>query len=104
MNTETENNTEEARSSAATGSANRYKVVDGSQSCHCCFSETVVDTTKPVMIGGKHYESQYEAVCECFDAADAKLICDALNAYSPNDGSQRRSPAADVGNTKTANG
>ena len=77
--------TERASLPASPGSANRYKVVDGSQSCHCCFSYTVVDTTKPVIIGGEHYESQYEAVCECFDAADAKAICDALNAYSPNE-------------------
>jgi hypothetical protein len=79
-----ESETPAAVAGASPCTANQYKVVDGSQSCHCCFSETVVDTTKPAMIGGKHYESQYEAVCECFEADDAKLICDALNAYSQN--------------------
>lgn len=58
----------------------RFKVVKGSQSAHCCFDYTVVDTTKPVMIGGKHFEKQYEEVCECFERADAELICSALNA------------------------
>lgn len=32
------------------------------------------------MIGGKHYEGQHEAVCECFEKQDAELICAALNA------------------------
>jgi hypothetical protein len=61
----------------------RYKVVDCSQSAHCCFGCTVVDTTKPEMIGGKHYNDQYESVCETFDRADADLICAALNASRP---------------------
>ncbi len=59
--------------------ADRYKVVDGSQSAHCCFVSTVVDTTKPVMIGGEHYKGQFEPVCECFDEDAAKQIADALN-------------------------
>lgn len=58
----------------------RYKVVSGSQSAHCCFENTVVDTTKPVMIGGKHYRDEYAPVCECFDEEAAQLIADALNA------------------------
>lgn len=58
----------------------RFKVIDGSQSCHCCFEFTVVDTSKPVMIGGKHYEGQFEPICECFERADADLIASALNA------------------------
>lgn len=63
----------------------RYKVIDGSQSAHCCFVATVVDTTKHVLIGGKPYMArgglpQYEAVCECFEDADATMICAALNA------------------------
>lgn len=57
----------------------RYKVVDGSQSMHCCFEATVVDTSRPVMIGGKHYNNEYESVCECFDVAEAESICSALN-------------------------
>lgn len=58
----------------------RYKVVEGSQSAHCCFEATVVDTTKPVMIGGEHYEGQFDPICECFDRSDADAICAAMNA------------------------
>jgi hypothetical protein len=57
----------------------RYAVVGGSQSSHCCFAATVVDTAKPVMIHGEHYNGQFEAVCECFDDADADMIAAALN-------------------------
>lgn len=57
----------------------RYKIVDGSQSGHCCFEATVVDTTKPVMLNGEHYENQYDPVCECLDLADAEMIAAALN-------------------------
>lgn len=64
----------------------RYKVVEGSQQGHgCCFDCTVVDTTKPVIIGGEHYEGrnglEYETVCETFGHEEADLICNALNAY-----------------------
>lgn len=57
----------------------RYKIIKGSQSAHCCFDWTIVDTTRPVIIGGKQYEGQFEAVCECFQEEDAKLIAKALN-------------------------
>lgn len=61
----------------------RYKVVEGSQSAHCCFDATVVDTTKPTLIGGKPYcpdgVPRYDSVCECFDEESANLIADALN-------------------------
>lgn len=63
----------------------RYRVVEGSQSYHCCFGYTVVDMTKPVMIGDKHYNDQYEAMCETFDKADADRICQALNNLKEND-------------------
>lgn len=57
-----------------------YQVVDGSQSCHCCFEATVVDMRKPVMIGDEHYNDQYEVVCECFETDNAIKIAAALNA------------------------
>ena len=61
----------------------RYQVIKGSQSCHCCFEATVVDTSKPDMIGETQFVGQYgpefEIVCECFDMADAEKICHALN-------------------------
>lgn len=59
----------------------RYKIVEESQSAHCCFSHTVVDTTRPRTIGDEHYNNSYEAVCECFEEEDAILVCSALNAY-----------------------
>lgn len=55
----------------------RYQVVEGSQSAHCCFEATVVDTTKPT-----GYNGQFEQVCECFEVSDARTICDALNAMT----------------------
>lgn len=64
----------------------RYAIYEGSQSAHCCFEATVVDTTKPEIIGGEHYRDsrtgqlQYQAVCECFDKSDAERVCKALNA------------------------
>ena len=65
----------------------RYLVVEGSQTAHCCFTHTVVDTTKPVMIGNKQYidvrgNAQFEAVCECFDHSTARRIEAALNGES----------------------
>lgn len=61
----------------------RYKVVEGSQSCHCCFDATVVDTTRPVWINGEQYQDQFESVCESFEKDDAIRICEALNAKEP---------------------
>lgn len=57
----------------------RYKVVDGSQTAHCCFVCTVVDTQQPMMIGDVHFEGEFWGVCECLDEESAKLICGALN-------------------------
>jgi hypothetical protein len=57
----------------------RYKAIDGSQSCHCCFDATVVDTTRPVMIGGEHYAGQFESICECFEMGEAERIASAMN-------------------------
>lgn len=60
----------------------RFQVRKGSQSAHCCFEATVVDTDKPTMIGGKQYNEQFNAVCECFDKKWAEAICIALNSMS----------------------
>lgn len=61
----------------------RFVVVDGSESSHCCFRATVVDTAKPLIIRDQHYEGQFEELCECFDLEDAELIARALNALEP---------------------
>lgn len=58
----------------------RYQVVEGSQSAHCCFEFTVVDTTHPLDYVGRNGAPQYEPVCECWEEADARRIADALNA------------------------
>lgn len=63
----------------------RYKVIDGSQSSHCCFEATVVDTTQPFMIGDEHYGGLFVSVCECLDRQDAEKIAAALNGTSPTD-------------------
>lgn len=61
----------------------RFEVRVGSQSQHCCFYATVVDTTKPFMIGDEQYcgrtGPEYEEVCECFDEEAADRIAAALN-------------------------
>ena len=63
----------------------RYIILNSSKSAHCCFTHTVMDSTKPDMIGdsdeqhegpeGKHFET----VCECFSREDAELVCSAMN-------------------------
>lgn len=54
----------------------RYQVVEESQSGHCCFDFTVVDTQTPHPL----YRDLFDAVCECFEAEQAELIAAALNA------------------------
>ena len=63
----------------------RYAVVQDSQSGHCCFSATVVDTSRPKMVHGKHYNGQFESVCECFEESEARMIAAALNAERASD-------------------
>jgi hypothetical protein len=53
--------------------AERYEVVEGSESGHCCFEASVVDTTKPLRGKG------FEVMCECFEKENAELIARALN-------------------------
>lgn len=57
----------------------QYVAIKGSASGHCCFDWTVVDTAKPLIIGGKRYKDESESVCECFDKESADLIAAALN-------------------------
>jgi hypothetical protein len=53
----------------------RYRVIEGSQSGHCCFDYTVVDTTKK----HQYFKDQFVQVCEAFDKESADLIAKALN-------------------------
>lgn len=57
----------------------RFKVIPKSQSAHCCFAATVVDTTKPYMVAGKQWNDECVTVCECFSISDAEMVCTALN-------------------------
>ena len=54
----------------------RYKAVEGSESAHCCFGATVVDTQTP----HPTFAGDHDWVCECFDMESAQKIADALNA------------------------
>lgn len=60
----------------------RYKVLVGSQSGHCCFDYTVVDTLKPHPV----YASQglFDAICETFSEEEAHAVARALNAATTN--------------------
>lgn len=62
---------------------NRYLVVDGSDTGHCCFRFTVVDTLKPNMANGKQMEIDgklyYDAICETFNREEADMVANALN-------------------------
>lgn len=59
----------------------RFKVVTGSTSRHCCFEATVVDTSKQKYVGIDD-DVVYESVCECFDVYSANDIANALNAVN----------------------
>jgi hypothetical protein len=54
----------------------RYKVVAGSQTAHCCFDWTVIDT-----LTHKPDQGAIGVMCECFDSASAFEIAEALNQY-----------------------
>lgn len=60
----------------------RYKVPVGSQSGHCCFDYTVVDTLKPHPV----YASQglFDPICETFSEEEAHAVARALNAATTN--------------------
>lgn len=51
----------------------RYIVVSESETGHCCFVASVIDTELPET-------SLRMPVCECFTLEYAHQICDALNA------------------------
>lgn len=71
--------TGDATKAAMTYQSTRFVVVEGSQSAHCCFTATVVDTNRPTLINGEHYKGQFDPVCECFETDDAHRIAAALN-------------------------
>jgi len=63
----------------------RYQLVEGSISGHCCFEFTIFDTNEPEMYGDEHYKDSkgrfhYKNICECFDLESATMILKTLNA------------------------
>jgi hypothetical protein len=50
----------------------RYRVVEGSDSAHCCFNYSVIDSASPRLCP--------ESICECFYIEPAVQIARALNA------------------------
>lgn len=56
----------------------RYEIVEGSQTGHCCFVATIIDTYTNRNLYPKDLE--HNALCECMDVDDAQKICAALNA------------------------
>ena len=63
----------------------RYAIVEGSQSAHCCFEATVVDTHQQE---GTNPDGtpRFLAVCECFEREDAARILAALEARQATGG------------------
>lgn len=61
----------------------RYIIIEGSQSGHCCFDFTVIDTESGFKIYPQHGGERIvwnSPICETFNRKDAELVCDALNA------------------------
>lgn len=54
----------------------RYVALSGSQSSHCCFTYTVLDTHSEEHINSYH---GFFPMCECFEKEAADTIVDALN-------------------------
>lgn len=75
----------------ATEVTKRFQIIDRSVSEHCCFEFTVVDMTKPDMIGDKQFihpkhGPQFESICECFEKEAAEWVANALNHMFPIEG------------------
>ena len=61
--------------------AERFLVVPGSESAHCCFTASVVDLNAPVLDGeGEIIDGRFATICECFSMDAAEQIAAALNA------------------------
>jgi hypothetical protein len=58
----------------------RFVVLKESQSGHCCFDYTVVDTDRPDLTFATVLpQPRYEALCETFDREQADAIAAAMN-------------------------
>jgi hypothetical protein len=61
----------------------RYIIVEGSSSGHCCFQYTIVDTLEGKESYGDYWK---KSLCETFERAEAEIICVALNKHSQKKG------------------
>lgn len=61
----------------------RYKIIEGSETGHCCFESTIVDTHRFNEVPEGSLASKLPPkpviVAEVFNLSDAELIVDALN-------------------------
>lgn len=57
----------------------RYKIVEGSESAHCCFDATILDTHQPEDCTKADGTPYYYNLAECFYIEDATLIVNALH-------------------------
>lgn len=58
----------------------RYVVLERSDSGHCCFEFTAIDTQTPLLFENGAQAQEYTPLCECFVKEDAERIAAALNA------------------------
>jgi len=59
---------------------NRYIILNESQSAHCCFTHSVIDTKEGVEdYSNKETIYWKKCIAETFSLEDAKLIVNALN-------------------------
>lgn len=71
-----ENNIELIRSEKKTkGVDDRFVILEDSDSGHCCFEYSILDTEKINEV----WSEKYESICETFDIESAESICEALN-------------------------
>jgi hypothetical protein len=54
----------------------KYKIVDGSETGHCCFEASMIDTSQPE----NHSRSKFACVGEFFERGAADEICRQANA------------------------
>ena len=57
----------------------RYKVINDSDSAHCCFEASVIDTQTPTISSPGITIKDYTSICECMDIAQAHFIAKILN-------------------------
>ncbi len=56
------------------GTKNRYKIIEGSETNHCCFEYMIVDTHEPDDDNGHS-----KIICELLDEDTATFVCETLN-------------------------